>query len=115
MNFIKSLWHGEQGLAFTFWVMGAGVLFILTMALLFSIDASSDYEPIVSWTIWFFIALYLAFILVATWKSAGKYISAARAKRAKGFFWHLARGVVIIGWLNVFNMLFWLYVAIGHV
>jgi hypothetical protein len=110
MDFIKSIWKGEQTLVFTYWIIGflGGILLSLIISYLENIEVfNSDSGIVILLSVAFllFFFCYTVFSLVAIWRSAGSYIATAKSDqviRRSGSHWgYIARILVIFGWIQI--------------
>tara|TARA_R110002095_G_scaffold181259_1_gene158587 strand:- start:2379 stop:2741 length:363 start_codon:yes stop_codon:yes gene_type:complete len=116
VGFWQKLWRGEVSLSFTFWRMGimtylALAAFNYLLGMLGYYKEITDFKNFQIWVFSIAVIIYMMFILICIWRSAGKYIASANAKDTTATWGYCARGAVVIGWLAVLNMLFLFYVA----
>ncbi len=101
VNFIKSLWRGERGLAFTFWGMGIGVKLIVGVIDINLFLYVNDF--FLNGPLMLIFSLYM---LVCIWRSSDNYIAAAKeAGTAKSSWGYLAKIMAIIGVLQPVMMI----------
>lgn len=117
MEFVKSLWRGEEGLAFTTWGMAffAPLLLNLILRALDYVNLGGLYfkegqDVADGWYITLPYMAYTWFILICMWRAATIYIDDAktdvRALWGKSIWGYLTKVVVVF---NVPFLLFMLY------
>jgi len=115
MNFIKALWRGEKSLSFTFWRMGVlGWLVFRASNLLMDIIGFNDVPTDAKMFLYFLflgiLLVYLGFINICIWRSAGKYINDLKPEVDTKKYWaYLARLFVVLGWFILVIQVFVVY------
>lgn len=86
MEFVKSLWRGNEGLALTFWGMGLFVPLSASIILYFlgyqldGVVYSRDGQTVADgWLLAALLDMYGWFILVCLWRSARIYVADAKS------------------------------------
>ena len=79
MGFIKSLWHGNHGLAFTYWVIyviGNVILTILVRLMDAGglLDEPSGGLSFAFWSVLIISLIYFFYSVFCVWASANKYV-----------------------------------------
>ena len=93
MSLIGRIWRGEEGLARTFWGYGFGANILFTMLMIMALSLHLPAWGIMA--VLLFRLVYMVFISVGIWRSAGRYTG----NQAWAF---LAKFMVVIGYINVF-------------
>jgi hypothetical protein len=94
-NYLVRLFKGDIPLIITFWVFGVLVGWVIIGALLSILEANysslamKENGTLLIQSIYWLIILYSAFVLIAIWRSAGKY-------QGRSTWAIFARGIVIV-------------------
>lgn len=100
-KFINDHWKGKLSLARSFWFVGFVIAFIFLLPLLYA-DINVDTLSVAA--VYFFLAYFLFYIVLAIWINVGIWRSASfylKKKNSTKFYGYAAKAVVIITLLRV--------------